>query len=117
MAPCLEGSVPGGVGRSSSSTPQAGEKHIADVKTERGDVLEFQHSPLDPQERRAREEFYQRMVWVVDGTRRSPRRISQLLRAVEEATAISPGAMAAARLLGRMRASAGLAWKRRAGCV
>lgn len=67
----------------------SGEKHIADVKTERGYVLEFQHSPLDPQERKAREDFYQRMVWVVDGARRARDR-SQLLRAVEEATTISP---------------------------
>lgn len=46
-----------------------GEKHIADVKTEQGYVIEFQHSHLDPQERVARESFYQNMVWVVDGTR------------------------------------------------
>jgi competence protein CoiA len=45
------------------------EKHIADVKTDRGFVIEFQHSHLDPQERVAREIFYQNMVWVVDGTR------------------------------------------------
>jgi len=66
----------------------SGEKHIADVRTERGYVLEFQHSPLGPQERQAREDFYQRMVWVIDGTRRS-RDKSQLLRAVEEAATIS----------------------------
>ncbi|EKE08765.1 MAG: competence protein-like protein [uncultured bacterium] len=45
------------------------EKHIADVKTDQGFVIEFQHSHLDPQERAAREAFYQNMVWVVDGTR------------------------------------------------
>ncbi len=39
------------------------------MKTEQGFVIEFQHSPLDPQERAAREAFYQNMVWVVDGTR------------------------------------------------
>lgn len=32
-----------------------GEKHIADVKTADGYVLEFQHSPIKPEERRARE--------------------------------------------------------------
>lgn len=32
-------------------------------------MIEFQHSHLDPQERVAREAFYQNMVWVVDGTR------------------------------------------------
>lgn len=45
------------------------EKHIADVKTDQSYVIEFQHSRLNPQERIAREAFYQNMVWVVDGTR------------------------------------------------
>lgn len=49
--------------------PQTGEKHIADVRTSHGLVIEFQHSHLDPQERIAREKFYGNMVWVVDGTR------------------------------------------------
>jgi competence protein CoiA len=48
---------------------QSGEKHIADVRTPHGLVIEFQHSHLDPQERAARERFYGDMVWVVDGTR------------------------------------------------
>jgi competence protein CoiA len=47
-----------------------GEKHIADVKTESGVVLEFQHSFLARDERESREKFYQKMVWVVDGLRR-----------------------------------------------
>jgi competence protein CoiA len=47
-----------------------GEKHIADVKTRHGRVIEFQHSYLKPEERRAREAFYKRMVWVVDGLTR-----------------------------------------------
>lgn len=51
---------------------QSGEKHIADILTEHNLVLEFQHSPIDPEERRAREYFYsqdgRRMVWVVDCT-------------------------------------------------
>ena len=51
---------------------QSGEKHIADILTEHNLVLEFQHSPIDPEERRARERFYsqdgRRMVWVVDCT-------------------------------------------------
>ncbi len=46
-----------------------GEEHRADVKTNQGFVIEFQHSHLDSQERLAREAFYQNMVWVVDGTR------------------------------------------------
>ena len=48
---------------------ESGEKHIADVKTERGIVLEFQHSNLRREERESREMFYQKMVWVVDGLR------------------------------------------------
>jgi competence protein CoiA len=47
-----------------------GEKHIADVKTMHGRVIEFQHSYLKPEERRARETFYGSMVWVVDALRR-----------------------------------------------
>jgi competence protein CoiA len=48
---------------------QSGEKHIADVRTNHDLVIEFQRSPLDPQERASREHFYKNMVWVVDGTR------------------------------------------------
>jgi len=49
---------------------ETGEKHIADVKTDRGWVLEFQHSYLNPEERCSRETFYGKLIWVVDGTRR-----------------------------------------------
>ena len=49
---------------------ETGEKHIADIKTEYGLVIEFQHSYLKPEERAARENFYRNMVWVVDGARR-----------------------------------------------
>lgn len=49
---------------------EQGEKHIADVKTARGWVLEFQHSPINPEERHSREAFYKQLIWVVDGTRR-----------------------------------------------
>lgn len=48
---------------------QTGEKHIADVRTSHGLVIEFQHSRIDPQERTSRERFYGNMIWVVDGTR------------------------------------------------
>jgi competence CoiA-like predicted nuclease len=48
---------------------RTGEKHVSDVHTDYGLVIEFQHSHIDPQERRAREIFYKNMVWVVDGTR------------------------------------------------
>jgi competence protein CoiA len=48
-----------------------GERHIADVKTEHGWVLEFQYSHIKPEERRSRERFYPKLVWVVNGTRRT----------------------------------------------
>ena len=49
--------------------PATGEKHIADIKTVGGLVIEFQHSPIQPDEIKSREAFYKNMVWVVDGTR------------------------------------------------
>ena len=48
---------------------KTGEKHIADILTNNNLVIEFQHSHIDPKERTARENFYSKMVWVVDGTR------------------------------------------------
>ena len=62
-----------------------GEKHIADVKTQEGYELEFQHSYLNPEERRSRNVFYQKLVWVVDGTRRKRDKI-QFQRAIEQST-------------------------------
>ncbi|WP_341273595.1 competence protein CoiA [Olivibacter jilunii] len=44
-----------------------GEKHIADVKTKNGIVLEFQNSPITPIEIRNREKFYKNMLWVING--------------------------------------------------
>lgn len=49
--------------------PDSGEKHIADVKTENGLVIEIQHSVLKPDELESREQFYDNMVWIVDGKR------------------------------------------------
>ena len=46
-----------------------GEKHIADVKTPDGLVIEFQHSAISPKEIRLRTAFYERVIWVVDGRR------------------------------------------------
>ena len=46
-----------------------GEKHIADVKTPDGLVIEFQHSAMTMDEKNAREKFYKNMIWIVDGTR------------------------------------------------
>lgn len=48
---------------------KTGEKHIADVHTEHNLVIEFQHSPIKPEERISREKFYKNMVWIVDGSR------------------------------------------------
>jgi len=45
------------------------EKHIADVYTEHGLVIEFQHSYIRSEEKKSRENFYKRLVWIVDGTR------------------------------------------------
>jgi hypothetical protein len=47
-----------------------GEKHIADVKTDQGWVIEFQYSYINPEERRSRNAFYPKLAWVVNGTRR-----------------------------------------------
>jgi len=49
---------------------ESGEKHIADVKTDSDWVLEFQHSPINPEERLSRNSFYPKLVWVIDGIRR-----------------------------------------------
>jgi competence protein CoiA len=47
-----------------------GKMHIADVRTSHGRIIEFQHSRIEPAERRSREIFYRSMVWVVDGLAR-----------------------------------------------
>lgn len=60
-----------------------GEKHIADVKTNRGWVIEFQHSYIKPEERRSRDSFYPKLVWVVNGVRRK-RDSAQFLNAWNE---------------------------------
>ncbi len=46
-----------------------GEKHIADIKTDKELIIEFQHSAIHPSEIQSREAFYKNMVWVIDGTR------------------------------------------------
>jgi competence protein CoiA len=47
-----------------------GEKHIADVQTSEGWVIEFQYSYIRPEEVRSREGFYSKLIWVVHGGRR-----------------------------------------------
>jgi hypothetical protein len=46
-----------------------GERHLADVKTGHGQVLEFQHSAISEEERSSREAIYRPMCWVVNGLR------------------------------------------------
>lgn len=48
---------------------KSGEKHISDVHTIHKLVIEFQHSPINTEERVSRETFYKNMIWVIDGTR------------------------------------------------
>ena len=67
-----------------------GEKHIADVKTDRGWVIEFQYSYLKPEERRSRDNFYPKLIWVVNGTKRKKDR-PQLIKAWNEGAPIGAG--------------------------
>lgn len=46
-----------------------GEKHIADIKSPLGFIVEFQHSSIKREEQLSRENFYKNMVWIVDGSR------------------------------------------------
>lgn len=48
----------------------SGELHRADVKTDKGWVLEFQYSAISSDERESRNEFYEKIVWIVNGIRR-----------------------------------------------
>jgi competence CoiA-like predicted nuclease len=68
-----------------------GEKHIADVKTDHGWVIEFQHSYLKPEERRSRDAFYPKLVWVVNGARRK-RDSEQFRKALNQGTPIGSNA-------------------------
>ncbi len=54
--------------REVSHTAENGEIHRADIKTHTGIVVEIQHSAITDAERVSREEFYQNLVWVIDGT-------------------------------------------------
>jgi len=64
-----------------------GEKHIADVKTNQGWVLEFQHSHIKPEERQSRDSFYSKLIWIVDGTRRK-RDVTQFRDAWSQGTPV-----------------------------
>ena len=51
-------------------TSKTGEKHIADIKTPNGLVVEFQHSPIEKDEVSTRNTFYKNIIWIVNGKRR-----------------------------------------------
>lgn len=53
--------------REVSHTAEDGEVHRADVKTPTGIAIEIQHSTMTDTERTSREEFYQNLVWLIDG--------------------------------------------------
>lgn len=67
-----------------------GEKHIADVKTRDGWVIEFQHSHIEPQERRARNAFYGKLMWVVNGARLKTD-AAQFLNALQNGESVPAG--------------------------
>jgi len=69
----------------------SGEKHIADVKTDHGWVVEFQNSYLKPEERRSRDGFYPKLVWVVNGATRK-RDSEQFRRALNQGTPLGSNA-------------------------
>lgn len=54
--------------REVSHTADDGEIHRADIKTVTGIVIEVQHSSMTDAERQSREEFYENLVWVIDGS-------------------------------------------------
>lgn len=47
--------------------PVLGEKHRADIKSDKGIILEIQNSPISLEELRSREAFYRNLVWIVNG--------------------------------------------------
>ena len=49
--------------------PSTGERHVADIKTQHGMVIEFQNSPISPEELHSREQFYGHMIWIVNGNK------------------------------------------------
>ena len=66
-----------------------GERHIADVRTDHEWVIELQHSYIKPDERRSRDAFYKKLVWVVDATRRKTD-ADQFRKALESGTRVFP---------------------------
>jgi hypothetical protein len=46
--------------------PISGEVHRADIKSDKGIILEIQNSPISLDELRSREDFYKNLVWIVN---------------------------------------------------
>jgi len=46
---------------------ETGEKHIADIKTNKGLIIELQNSPISSEELMSREVFYKNLIWVING--------------------------------------------------
>jgi hypothetical protein len=44
-----------------------GERHRADIKSDKGIILEIQNSPISLEELRSRESFYKNLIWIVNG--------------------------------------------------
>jgi hypothetical protein len=51
------------------TNPLTNERHRADIHTAKGVTIEFQNSPISVDERRSRDEFYERIIWVVNGAK------------------------------------------------
>lgn len=45
---------------------EKGEKHIADVRTFEGTIIELQNSPISQEEFKSREGFYKKLIWIVN---------------------------------------------------
>jgi competence protein CoiA len=72
---------------------ESGERHIADVVTAGGHVIEFQYSRIKAEEVRSREAFYKKMIWIVNGWRRDGDRFRlpgawERLEAVSQSTQV-----------------------------
>ena len=52
------------------------ETHRADIQLPDHTVIELQHSPISPEDIFARESFYQKMIWIIDGESFSDRFIT-----------------------------------------
>lgn len=67
-----------------------GEIHIADVRTPAGLVIEFQRSTIDSDEVVARQAFYKKMIWVIDGSKNEADKFNfSIMRSRPDANGIS----------------------------